>query len=405
MKKTTLLIILAAGLVWLGSAQDLQHEVTTLNIEVPVRVFSGDNFVLDLSLKDFELFEDGKPQKIDAVYLIKKTAIERKQELKQFAPQTDRHFFLFFEITEFNAKLERALEYFIENVFLPGDELTVVTPLKTYRMKDETTKVLPKAEAVRQLKKLLREDAWLGNSEYRNAMKDLEGLIRSLTGTLAGGMEVSESRGANYEGMELDEKIQFLPPLMDTLETLRRVEQKKLLDFAEFLKDKSGQKTVFLFYQREYLPKLNPDAMQVMVIMNQDAPQIQATLASYMDFYKRDVSFDVETVKQAFADSSIGIHFLYFTEPPALVPGIVMQEQSEDLFSAFSEMAQATGGLSTSSANPEFLFRRAGEAADNYYLLYYTPSNYTGDGEFKNIRVRVRGKSYRVTHRAGYFAD
>ena len=107
----------------------------------------------------------------------------------------------------------------------------------------------------------------------------------------------------------------------------------------------------------------------------------------------------------ALADSSIGIHFLYFTQPPALVPGIVMQEQSEDLYSAFSEMAQATGGLSTSSANPEFLFQRAGDAADNYYLLYYTPSNYTGDGAFKNIRVRVRGKSYRVTHRAGYFAD
>lgn len=405
MKKTILVMMMAAGLVWQGSPQDLQHEVTTLNIEVPVRVFSGDSFVFDLGLKDFELFEDGKPQKIDAVYLIKKTEIERRQELRRFAPQTDRHFFLFFEITEFNAKLEKALEYFIENVFLPGDELTVVTPLKTYRMKDETTKVLPKAEAIRQLKELLREDAWLGNSEYRNAMQDLEGLVRSLSGSLRGGMDVTESSGTSYEGLELDDKLQHLAPLMDTLETLRRVEQKKLLDFAEFLKDKSGQKTVFLFYQREYVPKLEAAALQNMVTMNQDSPQIQATLASYMDFYKRDISFDVDAVKQAFADSSIGIHFLYFTQPPALVPGIVMQEQSEDLYSAFSEMAQATGGLSTSSANPEFLFQRAGDAADNYYLLYYTPSNYTGDGAFKNIRVRVRGKSYRVTHRAGYFAD
>jgi hypothetical protein len=82
-----------------------------------------------------------------------------------------------------------------------------------------------------------------------------------------------------------------------------------------------------------------------------------------------------------------------------------MQEQSEDLYSAFSEMAQATGGLSTSSANPEFLFQKAGEASENYYLVYYTPQNYLADGKFKNIQVRVKGKSYRIAHRSGYFAD
>ena len=81
-------------LAWAIAAQDLQHEVTTLNIEVPVRVFQGDTFISDLTIADFEIFEDGKSQKIDAVYLIKRTEIERKDEIKQFAPQTARTFFL-----------------------------------------------------------------------------------------------------------------------------------------------------------------------------------------------------------------------------------------------------------------------------------------------------------------------
>ena len=58
-------------LVWAAAAQELQHEVTTLNIEVPVRVFAEGRFVDDLTIRDFEVYEDGKPQKIEAVYLVR----------------------------------------------------------------------------------------------------------------------------------------------------------------------------------------------------------------------------------------------------------------------------------------------------------------------------------------------
>jgi len=68
-------------------------------------------------------------------------------------------------------------------------------------------------------------------------------------------------------------------------------------------------------------------------------------------------------------------------------------------------MAQATGGLTESSANPTFAFKRAIEAFENYYLLYYTPANYTRDGKFKKIEVRVKNKNFTITHRAGYFAN
>jgi len=82
-----------------------------------------------------------------------------------------------------------------------------------------------------------------------------------------------------------------------------------------------------------------------------------------------------------------------------------MVEHSEDIFGIFRKVAQATGGITSSSANPKFLFERASDAVESYYLLYYSPKNYQADGKFKTIKVTVKGKNYRITHRAGYIAD
>ena len=153
-------------------SQELTHESLVINIEVPVRVFKGGTFVDNLTIDDFEVYEDGKLQKIEAVYLIKKTKIERKEEKKKFAPDISRNFYLFFEVTEHTPRLGNALSYFFHNVLVPGDDLTVVTPRKTYRMKSETLKVLQKKEVVNQLKGILRRDALMGSSEYRSLVDE-----------------------------------------------------------------------------------------------------------------------------------------------------------------------------------------------------------------------------------------
>jgi len=67
-------------------------------------------------------------------------------------------------------------------------------------------------------------------------------------------------------------------------------------------------------------------------------------------------------------------------------------------------MADATGGLTISSRSPEFSFQQAMEASENYYLIYYQPKDYKSDGKFKKIKVKIKGKHYRVLHRAGYIA-
>jgi len=123
MKKIILLavpVILSLSLF----AQQVAEESIVINIEVPVRVFQGDEFVDSLTIKDFEVLEDGVPQTLEAVYLVNKRSIERSEEKRRFAPDTERNFYLFFEVSDYTARLGNAVEYFVQNVLFPGDILT-----------------------------------------------------------------------------------------------------------------------------------------------------------------------------------------------------------------------------------------------------------------------------------------
>jgi len=401
MKKQILIIgVFALSLALF--AQQLTHESLVINIEVPVRVFKGSTFVDNLTIDDFEVYEDGKLQKIEAVYLIRKTKIERKEEKKKFTPETSRNFYLFFEVTEYIPRLEKALSYFFQNVLVPGDNLTVVTTTKTYRMRSQTLEFVSKEEIVKKLIGILRRDTIMGNSEYRNAVRDLATLARELS---SASNQADEFSTGEYKEFSLSEKLDLYGNLLRKLDHLRNVDQQKLLDFAKFLKDKEGQKYVFLFYQREFIPKLEQRVIDEYVSMNQNRQDIIFTLSELFDFFKRDISIDVDLVKQSYADSSISIHFLFFTKPAEHIRGVHMEESSGDIFATFMEMAKATGGSTESSANPVSLFQKAVEASENYYLVYYAPINYKRDGKFKNIKVKVKNKNYRISHRAGYFAN
>lgn len=393
-----------------------------VNIEVPVRVFKGGEFIDTLSLDDFEVFEDGVLQKIEAVYLVKKRSIEKSEEKKRFSPATSRNFFLNFEVSDYSPKMGEALEHFVNNVVVPGDDLIVISPMTTYRLKDRALEVKSKQEIVKELKALVRKDALEGSSEYRNTIREMIALSKSLTAAIKTGQidimpgrneeaqevlpeQMDSFSSAQFGGLELDEQLIYYQGLLHKLEILRQVDQMKLLEFAQFLKGKEGQKYVFLFYQREFVPQIEPRIITEYINLFQERPDIMSTISGIMDFQRRDVSFDVERVKRAYADSSISIHFLFITTPRETLPGVYMQESTEDISSAFREMANATGGFIDSSSNPSALFRKALEASENYYLLYYTPKNYKSDGTFKKITVRVKNKDFKVSYRAGYFAN
>ena len=154
-------------------SQEITHDVKVVNIEVPVRVFKGEEFVDDLTLEDFEIYEDGVLQKVSAVYLIKKKSVERKEEKRKFTPETSRNFMLLFLITDYLPEVNEAIDYFFENIILPGDSLTVMTPMKAYNLNSQALKLLTKEKVCKELKEKLKKDTIMGNAEYKDILEKM----------------------------------------------------------------------------------------------------------------------------------------------------------------------------------------------------------------------------------------
>lgn len=376
-------------------SQDQTHEAMVVNIEIPVRVFQGDNFIDDLTIEDFEVLENGIVQNIEAVYLIKKRSVTKEEGNQRFFPSVARNFILMFEIIDYIPNIDDSIDYFFDNILLPGDELTVFTPVKAYKFNSKAFEMFSKEDIAMKLKKTLRTDTVIGNSEYRSVLREMESVF-------------------TMEELAIDEKLSLYRQVLSRFERLRSIDQEALINFANFLKEKEGQKNVFMFYQKDVVPQLNPRAMEQLITGNQDRMDIVASVTELFDFFRRDINIDVDNVKKVFSDSSISMHFLYITKPPfqgsslsrsGTGQSITMADQTENVFSTFQEMAQATGGFIGSSFYGTEIFKKALDASENYYLVYYSPLNYKPNGKFNKVKIKVKGKNYRITHRAGYFAD
>ncbi|MFH2041171.1 MAG: hypothetical protein ABIJ35_01490, partial [Acidobacteriota bacterium] len=98
--------------------QDIQHEAVAVNIEVPVRVYSKGDVIDNLKIEDFELYDDGKLQKIDALYFLKHSEITRMESREELPdnlpviqPDTQRHFVLIFQMMKYLPEVGEALDY------------------------------------------------------------------------------------------------------------------------------------------------------------------------------------------------------------------------------------------------------------------------------------------------------
>ncbi|MGH9344077.1 MAG: VWA domain-containing protein [Terriglobia bacterium] len=73
--------------------------------------------------------------------------------------------------------------------------------------------------------------------------------------------------------------------------------------------------------------------------------------------------------------------------------------------SALSQLASATGGIYFENQNRLLPgLQRAFNDERVRYLIAYSPSNQTADGQYRKIRVAVKGKKLRVYAKAGYWA-
>jgi len=378
--------------------QELRHTTGVVNVEVPVRVFDGDRFVDDLALNDFEVFENGKPQKVVALYLVRKTDIQKEEaagpEATKPAPRTRRTIVLQFEVLDPMPKIDDAVDFFFTEVLQPDDSLIVVTPRASYHFKPEALARLPRPEIARQLKGKLRADILAGATGFRRLLDDIRDIIK---------MPINDA----------DMKLRLINERQQQLRDRVGIDTSSLQRMARALKGQEGQKYVFFFYEKELIDTVS--------FGNFGDESLDAAESSLSDAAEADVrrtsEVNPKVMERIFSDASVTANFIYLTQSKMNAAGLDGEFQrggrstlqtsdlSASIFSSLREMARATGGIAESSGNPFAAFRKAVTASENYYLLYYSPADYQADGKFKEIKVKVKGKSLRVSSRAGYFAN
>ncbi len=401
MRKIIVVWALAAALcVALSGAPPSAQDTRPGTVRVPVRVFDGDRFVEGLTQSDFEVLENGVPQKIRAFYAVDRDAVVRQEGNVGFLPFVGRRFTLMFQLFEYQPKLAEAIRYFVETEMRSGDLLEIQTPMKNYQLSAQSLAEQPRKVIADRLIDIVRKDISAGGMAYNSLLNELKKHIRSIGG--ANPMETLETDTETEEfGIEL-----LLPryrTIIQNLDNLRKIDTDKMVEFARALKKQRGRKFIFYFYQREFRPEIDPQVLNQLFSLNQDKSNILGELQELFQTYHLNFSQDIPRLKNVFADSGADFNLLFLNKNPERVARIVMREQSEDIFRALADIAEATGGVVDTSQNPAAGVRSALKIADRYYLLDYDTSNPGGDGVFKTISIRVRGKNYKVFHRQGYF--
>lgn len=391
-----------AALAALSAAADAKAAAGSAKpVPIVVRVFEGNRFVPDLSLKDFAIEESDLPVSSEALFLVRKSTIERRDGRADIQPDLSRRIVLLFQLTEYDNKISGALEFLFLKELLPTDTLEIQTPMHNYKLTAAALAAKPRDVLARELSGILRKDIIEGGMAYNSALRDLKRSVRQIG--RVGRTGLSDTEGEVDDGTSLEQQLMQYGEHLQQMESLRMVDENKLVSFAEGMKSLSGQKLVFFVYQREFRPEISPQTQDILVLNNQDRPDILAAVETLFSSYRRPINLNREPIIKAFADSGMYFNFLYMNREPERISGINMREQSEDVYKALSDAAEATGGVTDTSQNAAVSLASALTATESSYILYYTTSTAAPPGTFINLKVSVKGKDYRVVHRAGYF--
>jgi hypothetical protein len=398
-KKQILLIsalALGAGFLGIGgAAQDTRPGI----VRVAVGVQESGHFVEGLKMSDFEVLENGAPRSVKAFFDVDRDSIIRQEGEAGFGTFVGRRFTLMFQLFEYHAKLADSIREIVEQEMRPSDSLEIQTPMRNYQLAAQALAGQPRRAIADRLIEIVRKDILAGNQSYNSLLGDLKKIVRSISGVNP--METLET-DAETEDFSVELLLPRYRGVVQNLDALRKIDTEKIIEFARALKKQRGRKHVFFFYQREFRPELDPQVLSNLFAQNQDKSNILGDLQELFQTYRQNFTQDIPRMVNAFADSGADFNLIFLNRAPERVSRVVMREQSEDIFRAMSDVADATGGIIDTSQNPAAGVKTVLKTGERYYLLDFEAGTPNPAGAFNTISVRIKGKDYKVTHRSGY---
>lgn len=404
-------------------AVTFQVEVNFVDVDAVVTDQQG-NFISDLKKDDFELFEDGKPQKIDTFSLVE-IPVERQDRFLVLnrpvssgvrtnrRPFDGRLYVIVLDDIDVSpmrtAMVRRTARQFIEKYFGANDIGSVIyTSGRTDAMQDFTSDAQLLTAAI---------DKFVGRRLRSATLERLDQYYQGLA--LSSGMGTdttsSDSSSSDQAAQNTDPGGHSRLDPMDFERTYRALGvMGTLKNLSEYLEGVRGRRKSLLLFS-EGIDYLVNDPFN-----NQGAPDIiRATQDAISAAARANVNFFTIDPRGLMGVTSEFMELGAITSPDGSPPpnlsglgGVAggpmnpvsdLMDELRLSQDSLKTLAEETGGFAAVNANvlgPAF--DRIVESNSRYYVMGYYPPTHPRDGRFHKIEVRVKRPGFKVTARKGY---
>ncbi len=394
--------------------EPIRERVETINVEVPVRVYSAGNPVTDLKKEDFLLYEDGKVQAINGFLLSRKKIVSSPgtaAKTQQTLPS--RYFVLAFRVHDFNASLREGLAHLFDEVLRPDDQLLVFINNRTRLF----VRLLEKERIRTEIEEDLRNQCHVARNNMLVNLKEVEDegsqlLLKLKDPTLASSTRPSQIAFflEKYGDMWSAYKRKYLNQEMDTY-----------YNFARHLAKIKKEKWVISFYQLEMFPQmsLNKELRRTLqqhieFFKASDVPEnvagantLSRALQDIDQKIKTDSDFSAEEISKLFYKVNASFHSIFIkSQVDAMSENLEFKQMATHIEENLRELTEKTGGNLVVSTDIVSSLKTISETEDALYLLTYAPPNPKKIGK---IKVKVINGKYDILYddnqRADYIAD
>jgi VWFA-related protein len=380
-------------------------------VEVDTVVTDGDGrFVRDLTAEDFEIYENGVPQKV-SVFSLVDIPVERDDPvLGRPAVQSD---------VLSNADGGAGRVY-----FLVLDDLHV-SAHRTQIVRDIANRFVDRYVGANDLAAVIHVSKSNLNQPFTFSKPLLRRSINRFTGRKLPSRTLNKLADATMQQELADLPGNLMGPLVDADAPVRLHFANQMLgtieDLARYVSRLQGRRKAFVLFSEGIDYDLEAPLVdsfsglaigtEVSSIHGALRAMLETAMRANVTIYPvdpRGLGHELEGV------SALGLIPTGYAFPEGVDPlpsyGIRdvqrgLRDELDGALDALRTLAHETGGFAAINSNDfERPFRRIVDDNSSYYLLGYYPSNDANDGSFRNVRVRVRQPGLEVVARRGYFA-
>ncbi|MFZ0429121.1 MAG: VWA domain-containing protein [Acidobacteriota bacterium] len=406
---------------------------TSVLVDVVVRDRHGDPLA-DLQPSDFQVFEDGVPQKInyfqslsDRLNRIKEehpaqagadrpeTAEATSRAAAQNLPRMDQPLQGSFTALVFGRLSGTSLKYardaalqYVTEVASPDTRIGVfVIDLSLRTLQFYTSDQERLQDSVKRATGMATARFYSESEQIRETLK-LQEEIRKIEDYLVASNGPQALMSTSPASMMISMHLRML----ETFQQLQRDQMghsttNGLLALVKSLGLLPGRKSVLFFSEGMAIP---PAVVQRFRAITHAANRANVSIYPIDAAGLRVKSTNDETMKEVMALGERRLNELRWDADPTSGPMMRYLEKNEDLIrldphSGLNELAESTGGRLIRDTN-DLLggLREIDQDIHSYYLLAYSPSNQNLDGRFRTIEVKVLVPDVRIQYRKGYYA-